>query len=101
MALHLVIHRPPGAPGSAEAAATRAALSDTVWEVADTHWSATDEALVVSTDLSAAYLLEHFRAGLERRGQDDPGLLLITPMAADTAWSGLRPEAAAWLRDLL
>jgi hypothetical protein len=101
MALHLVIHRPEAPPDSGIAAAIRAALIDAAWEIADSHWSPTAEALLVSTDLSAAYLVAHFRAGLARRGHDNPGMLLVTPVTAAAAWCGLPQDGEEWIRGLL
>ena len=101
MTLQLVIHHPDHPAGSAAAAAERDALRDAAWEVADSHWAPSDEALLVSTDLSAEYLLAHFRAGLARRGHPAPGMLLILPLGATAAWSGMPPDADAWLRAAL
>lgn len=101
MTLHLVIHRPNDPAGSEGEAALRAALRDAVWEVADSHWAPCDEALLVSTDLSPDYLLDHFRGGLARRGHSDPGMLLVVPVSAKAAWSGLPAEAETWISELL
>jgi hypothetical protein len=101
MTLHLVIHRPATADGSEDAAAERQALQEAVWEVADSHWAPTEEALVVSCDLSPAYLLSHFQAGLARRGHKQPGLLLVVPMGREVAWMGLPPDGEAWMREAL
>ena len=101
MTLHLVIHRPDGSAGSPEEAAVRAALRETVWEVADSHWEASEEALLVSTDLSPDYLLSHFRRGLARRGYPSAGVLLVVPVAPNSAWSGLPDDAAEWVKSLL
>jgi hypothetical protein len=101
MTLHLVIHRPGASAGSDDAAASRAALLEAVWEVADSHWAPTDEALLVSCDLSSAYLLSHFKVGLTRRGHPDPGLLLVVPMSEDSAWMGMAPDGEEWVRGAL
>lgn len=100
MTLHLVIHR-PAALGGESAKAERDALREAVWEVADSHWAPTEEALMVSCDLSAAYLLSHFKAGLTRRGHPDPGMLLVVPMGEAAAWSGLPPDGDSWVRETL
>jgi hypothetical protein len=101
MTLHLVIHRPSAPAGSEQEGAERAALREAVWEVADSHWAPSDEALLVSCDLSAAYLLSHFKVGLSRRGHKDPGMLLIVPMGEDAAWTGLAEDGDAWVRGAL
>ena len=101
MTLHLVIHRPAAAEGSEAAAAERHALHEAVWEVADSHWAPTEEALMVSCDLSPAYLLSHFKTGLARRGHKEPGLLLVVPMGKEVAWLNLPQDGAAWMREAL
>ncbi|WP_270936142.1 hypothetical protein [Falsiroseomonas oryzae] len=97
MALYLVIHRPDEAAGSAADTASRAALRDAVWEVADSHWAPTEEATLVSTDLSADYLLAHFRSGMARRGYKEPGLVMVVPMRDGAAFAGLPEDGAAWI----
>jgi hypothetical protein len=101
MTLHLVFHRPDDPAGSTEEAAVRAALRETVWEVADSHWAVGEEALLVSTDLSPHYLLSHFRRGVARRGHASAGVLLVVPVASNAAWSGLPEDAAEWVKSLL
>ena len=101
MTLHLVIHRPDDPAGSPEDAAVRAALREAVWEVADSHWTAGEEVLLVSTDLSPDYLLSHFRRGLARRGHPSPGLLMVVPMGSNATWSGLPEDTAAWMESVL
>ncbi|MGG5808731.1 hypothetical protein [Falsiroseomonas sp. CW058] len=99
MALSLVIHRPDGTGDGADA--MRAAVRDAVWEVADTHWAVTEDAMLVSGDLSPDYLLDHFRRCLARRGFQTTGELLVAAVGPRAAWSGLGGEAEAWLRDAL
>jgi hypothetical protein len=101
MTLHMVIHRPTTPADGEEAAAARAALREAFWEVADSHWAPADEALMVSCDLSASYLLSHFRTGLARRGHPDPGLLIVLPMGRDAAFAGLPPDGEEWVRGAL
>jgi hypothetical protein len=101
MTLHLVIHSPPAPAGSPEEAAIRSALQEAVWEIADSHWSPADGSLLVATDLSPAYLVQHFRSGLGRRGCPDPGLLLVVPVTDTAAWTGLPKDAEAWLKDVV
>ena len=101
MTLHLVIHRPEEPAGSAAEAAIRTALREAVWEVADSHWEPCEEALLVSSDLSPDYLLSHFRSGLARRGHPQPGMLLVVPVGTTAAWSGLPPDAEAWMAEFL
>lgn len=95
MTLALVLHQPP-ADAEPE---IRAALRDAVWEVAEAHWALGDESLIIACDLSADYLLSHFSRAMARRGFADPGLVLVVPVSPRSAWKGLPPEAAAWLRD--
>ncbi len=100
MTLHLVVHQAAGAAGSEAEKAERAALVEAVWEVADSHWAAGEEALLVSTDLSPDYLTRHFRIGLARRGFPKAGMLIVVPVAATAAFSGLPAEAAAWVAEV-
>lgn len=97
MGLHLILHRPEGT----DAAAERDALRDAVWEVADTHWAASDEAILLSSDLSPAYLIDHFRSALGRRDLRISGMLIVTAVGPRAAWAGLGPDADTWLRDAL
>jgi hypothetical protein len=101
MTLHLVIHRPAATERGEDAAAERHALQEAVWEVADSHWAPTEEALMVSCDLSPAYLLSHFKAGLARRGHKAPGLLLVVPMGKEVASLNLAPDGETWMREAL
>ena len=107
MTLSLVIHRPepadaaPAGPDAGGLPAMRTALRDAVWEVADAHWALGDDAILVSTDLSPDYLVQHFRRALRRRGFAETGLLLVTAVGPKAAWAGLTPEAEAWLHDVL
>ncbi|WP_372623676.1 hypothetical protein [Falsiroseomonas sp.] len=100
MTLHLVIHRPDAAEGSTGETAIRAALSDAVWEVADSHWAPCKEAVLVSTDLSPDYLLAHFRQALAQRGHTDPGMLLVVPVGPTASWSGMPADAEAWIAEV-
>lgn len=99
MTLHLVVHQAAAAAGSEADKAERAALAETVWEVADSHWAAAPDALLVATDLSPDYLDRHFRAGLARRGFPKPGLLLVVPVTAEAVLGGLPEEAARWVAE--
>jgi hypothetical protein len=94
MTLALVLHQPP----TLAAAEIRGALRDAVWEVAEAHWTLGDESMIVACDLSADYLMSHFTRAMARRGFADPGLMLVVPLSPRSAWRGLPPEAAAWLR---
>lgn len=97
MTLHLVVHQAAAAAGSEAEQAERAALAETVWEVAESHWAAGPAALLVATDLSPDYLARHFRAGLARRGFPDPGLLLVVPVTPRAVLEGLPADAASWV----
>ena len=97
MSLLLVIHQPPG-PGAEDC---RAALRETVWEVADSHWEIGAEALLAASDLSPGSLLSHFRRGLAQRGFAEPGLLLVVPVGPGSARAGLPAEAEAWMAETL
>ncbi len=99
MSLSLLIHRPDAPAETAEG--MRAALRDAVWEVAEAHWALGGDAILVSSDLSPDYLLNHFRRALGRRGFAEPGLLLVTSIGPRAAWTGMPTEAEAWLRDAL
>jgi hypothetical protein len=100
MTLHLVVHKAAGAAGSDAERAERAALVEAVWEVADSHWGAAAEALLISTDLSPDYLTRHFRTGLARRGFPKAGLLIVVPVTSAAAFSGLPEDAAAWVAEV-
>lgn len=95
MGLSLLLHRPLGADAKAEGEALR----DAVWEVADAHWAVSDEAVLVSSDLSPEYMIDHFRRALARRGHRISGMLIVTAVGPRAAWVGLPPEADAWLRE--
>lgn len=97
MSLLLVIHQPAGPT----AEACRAALRETVWEAADSHWEIGAEALLAASDLSPGYLLSHFRRGLARRGFAEPGLLLVVPVGPGSARAGLPADADAWVAGIL
>jgi hypothetical protein len=99
MALSLLFHRPSGTGDAAEE--MRTAVRDAVWEVAEAHWVLGEEAVLVSSDLSAEYLRDHFRRALGRRGHAETGLLLVTSVGPQAAWAGLPQEAEAWLHDAL
>ncbi len=103
MTLLLVIHRPEGLPEGhpGSLAEMRAAVRDAIWEVADAHWALGEDSVLVSTDLSPSYMVSHFQRALKRRGYTESGLLVVTSVGPKAAWSGLPPEAEAWLRDAL
>jgi hypothetical protein len=101
MTLHLVVHHPDETPGSEAEQAVRAALTETVWEVAESHWTMGAGAMLVGSDLSSDYLLAHFRSSLARRGFPRPGMLLIAPMGEGAARAGLPPDAEAWIAEQL
>jgi transposase InsO family protein len=94
MPLHLVIHCPPSQDAAGEAC--RTALREAVWEVAESHWAPSDEAVLVSSDLSSDYLLSHFRRSLARRGFEDPGVLIVAATQR-LATHGLPQEAQDWI----
>lgn len=99
MTLVLVVHHPDAAPDAA--AEMRDALRDAIWEVADAHWALGADAVLAATDLSPDYLLGHFRRAIARRGLSESGQLLVVPFAPRSAFIGLPPDAAAWVRDQL
>lgn len=99
MSLTMVIHRPDAATDGV--ADMRAAMRDAVWEVADAHWALSDDTMLVSCDLSPAYLLAHFEQSLSRRGFASAGLLLVTTIGPRAAWRGLPAEAESWLHDTI
>lgn len=105
MTLSIVIHRPEsdpaGDPPADQAEAMRQAVRDAVWEIADAHWAIGSDAILVSTDLSPAYMVSHFRRALSRRGFDRTGHLLVTSVGPKAAWSDLPDEADDWLKETL
>lgn len=101
MTLHLVVHRPDAPAGSEAEKALRAALRDTVWEVAESHWAPTEETTLVATDLSPDYLIAHFRSGLARRGFPEPGMVLVVPLRDGAAWAGLPTDGEAWIAEMM
>lgn len=99
MTLSLLIHRPEGSAEKVEE--MRAALRDAVWEVAEAHWALGGDAVLVSSDVSPDYLLDHFRRALGRRGFASAGLLMVVGVGPRAAWTGLPAEAETWLREAL
>ncbi len=99
MTLHLVVHQAAAAAGSDAERAERAALAEAVWEVADSHWAAGPDALLVSTDLTPAYLTRHFRSGLARRGFPKAGMLIIVPVTAPAAFTGMPADVGQWVEE--
>jgi hypothetical protein len=97
MKLVLLLHRADR--GAAEAAARRAAIEAAIWEVAESHWAVSEEAVVLACDLSADYLLRHFRRALAEAGLDGTGWLLLAPLRGPPRGHGLPRDIAAWLRE--
>ncbi len=100
MTLHLVVHRPNEPPGSEAEALLRAAVRDSVWEVAESHWApggAGGEAVLVSSDLSPDYLVSHFRRAAARRGFAEPGLLMVVQVGERAAWAGIAEDTLRWV----
>jgi hypothetical protein len=98
MGVCLVIH---GArDGTPEVATSvREIIQEAVWQVADTHWPAAPDVLLVASDLSPDYLADHFDRALARHGLRAAALLLVTRLDRQAArWRGLPPEGEAWLR---
>lgn len=100
MTLHLVVHQAAAAAGSDAERAERAALAEAIWEVADSHWAAGPDALLVSTDLTPAYLTQHFRSGLARRGFPKAGMLIVVPVTSPAAFSGMPEDVAQWVDEI-
>jgi hypothetical protein len=99
MALHLVLHQPAPSACREDAEDIRVALLDAVWEVAESHWAAGSESLLVSSDLSSDYLLAHFRGSLTRRGIPQPAFLLVAPLASRPAMIGVPSDAEGWMEE--
>lgn len=95
MGLSLLLHR----PDDTDPKAVRETLRDAVWEVADAHWAISHDAVLISSDLSPEYLVDHFRRAVARRDQRITGMLIVTAIGPRAAWLGLPPEADAWLRE--
>jgi hypothetical protein len=76
------------------------AMVEAIYQIAPEHWPVTDAAVLVETDVSPAYLLDHLERELALRGAR-AGRLLVTPVGAKAAWSGLPTEGETWLRDKL
>lgn len=93
MALHLVVFQPEPPVDGELAADIRAVLTDAVWEVAESHWAPAETTLLVSTDVSADYLLAHFRRALARRGLPEPGCLIVAPLGERPAMLGATSAA--------
>jgi hypothetical protein len=99
MALHLVLHQSAPTGRRDDAEDIRIALQDAVWEVAESHWAAGNETLLVSSDLSSDYLLSHFRRALTRRGIPQPAFLLVAPLGERPAMIGVPADAEGWMED--
>ena len=89
MSLCLVLHDLPA--GGTEI------LEAAIWEVSESHWLPTPDALLVATEVSVGYLASHLRQALRRHGLEGPMVVLRTgpEMVAD----GLPDRAAAWLHE--
>jgi hypothetical protein len=101
MTLHLVVHQPEPNADPDVVEEIRATLADAVWEVAESHWAPAEETMLVSSDLSADYLLAHFRRALSRRGVTEPGFLIVAPIAERPALLGAPPAVKAWMAEAL
>ncbi len=89
MSLCLVLHDLP--PGGSEI------LEAAIWEVSDSHWLPTADALLVSTGVSVGYLASHLRQALRRHGVE--GSIVVLRTDSEVVSDGLPASAAAWLRE--
>jgi hypothetical protein len=72
-------------------------LEDAVWQLAESHLILSGS-MIVESAVSGPYLLQHLQGALRRSGRD--GTLIVTPISS-AEWSGLSPEAEAWIRGRL
>lgn len=91
MPLALVIHDLPA--GSAAARA----MVDAIYEIAAEHWPLTNGALLAVTGVSPGYLRAHLLRAVAALG-GPAGLLLVTRLDPDAAWSGLPAAGAGWVQ---
>lgn len=89
MSLCLVLHDLP--PGGSEV------LEAAIWEVSESHWLPTADALLVATEVSLGYLASHLRQALRRHGLEGPIVVLRT--GSEVVSDGLPASAAAWLQE--
>ncbi len=94
MPLALVVHDLPAGSAAAKA------MFDAIYEIAPEHWPMSDQTLLAATGVSASYLRDHLLRALRAAGHGD-GLLLVTRLGAQAAWSGLPADGEAWLREVI
>lgn len=95
MSVCLVMHDLAGVSAAAEKA-----FFEAIFEIAPDHWQITPGVVLVGTGVSPGYLRDHLQRALAGEGAA-PGLLLVTRLSPDAAWSALPAEGEAWLRDVL
>jgi hypothetical protein len=73
---------------------------EAIFQIAPEHWRVSQGATLLETGVSPGYLRDHLVRVLpaERRSGTQ---LLVTRIAADTAWNALPVEGEEWLRDTL
>ncbi len=91
MPLALVIHDLPAGSAALKA------MFDAIYEIAPEHWPMSDGSLLAATGVSPAYLRDHLLRALKAQGQQ-AGLILVTRLGEQAAWSGLPADGEAWLR---
>ena len=94
MPLALVIHDLPAGSAAVKA------MFDAIYEIAPEHWPMADGALLAATGVSPAYLRDHLLRALKGGGHQ-AGMMLVTRLGEQAAWSGLPPASEAWLRETI
>ena len=89
MSLCLVLHDLPS--GGAEV------LESAIWEVSESHWLHTGDALLVATEVSVPYLASHLRGALRRSGM--AGSLMVLRVGPDVVSDGLSESARSWVQE--
>ena len=73
---------------------------EAIFQIAPEHWRVSDGATLLETGVSPAYLRDHLVRVLPAERHSGTQLL-VTRIAADTAWNGLSAEGERWLREVL
>lgn len=94
MPLALVVHDLPAGSAAVKA------MFDAIYEIAPEHWPMSEHALLAATGVSSSYLRDHLLRALRAQGHA-AGLLLVTRLGEQAAWSGLPAAGEAWLREAI
>jgi hypothetical protein len=94
MPLALVVHDLPAGSAALKA------MVDAIYEIAPEHWPMSDSALLAATGVSPSYLRDHLLRALRAQGHR-AGLMLVSRLGTNAAWTGLPADGEDWLRQAL